>query len=284
MPVKTYKPTTPGRRQMSVATFEEITKDYPEKSLLVRIKRNAGRNNTGRITCRHRGGGARKLYRMVDFKQIDRINIEGTVKAVEYDPNRTAYIILVQYKDGVKRYHLAPDGIKVGTKIMTNPKAKVKVGNRMKIRNIPVGYAIHNVEMIKGNGGQMGRSAGAIIRLVSLESDKAQIQMPSGEVRLVEKDCYASIGTVSNLDHNNISYGKAGRNRHRGRRPTVRGSVMNPVDHPHGGGEGKSPIGLKHPKTPWGLPALGHKTRRRHYTDRMIVSDRRRKSNTLTNQ
>lgn len=277
MALKKFKPTTPGLRQMTVSSFDEVTKTKPEKSLTIKLKKTDGRNNTGRITVRHRGGGVKRLYRLVDFKRSDKLNIEGRIVSVEYDPNRTAYIMLVQYKDGEKRYHIAPSEIKVGDKIMTAEKVKVKAGNRMLINNIPVGFNIYNVEMHRGKGGQLGRSAGTAIKLVSLEGDLAQIQMPSGEIRLVPKDCYASIGTVSNIEHSNISIGKAGRMRKMGRRPQVRGKVMNPVDHPHGGGEGASPIGLKHPKTPWGKPALGFKTRRRHYTDKMIVKDRRRK-------
>jgi len=277
MALKKFKPTTPGRRQMSVASFDEVTRTKPEKSLTCKIKKTSGRNNSGRITVRHRGGGEKRLYRMIDFKRIDKKNIEGKVTSVEYDPNRTAYIMLVTYKDGEKRYHIAPEGIKVGDSIMTAEKVKIKSGNRMLISNIPVGYEIYNVEMKKGKGGQLGRSAGTAIKLVSLEGDHAQIQMPSGEIRLVEKEGYATIGQVSNIDHNNIVIGKAGRKRHMGRRPQVRGKAMNPCDHPHGGGEGGSPIGMKHPKTPWGMPALGLKTRRRKYTDKMIVKDRRRK-------
>ncbi len=277
MALKKFKPITPGRRQMSVASFEEVTKTKPEKTLTRKISKTSGRNNSGRITVRHRGGGAKRLYRVIDFKRTDKINIEAKVKAVEYDPNRTAYIILANYKDGEKRYHIAPEGIKVGDKIITKEKAKVKKGNRMMLKSIPVGYNIYNVELHEGKGGQFARSAGSSLKLVSLEGDHAQIQMPSGEVRLVSKKCYATIGTVSNAEHSNIKIGKAGRKRHLGRRPQVRGKAMNPVDHPHGGGEGGSPIGLKHPKTPWGLPALGFKTRKRHYTDKMIVKDRRRK-------
>lgn len=277
MALKKFKPTTPGRRQMSVSSFEEITSVKPEKSLLVTLNKNSGRNNSGRITVRHRGGGAKRKYRLIDFKRFDKAGIEGKVKTIEYDPYRTAYIMLVQYRDSEKRYHIAPNGIQVGDLLMTGEKAKVKLGNRMKIKNIPVGYEIYNVEMHEGKGGQLARSAGSSLRLVSLEGDLAQIAMPSGEIRLVSKDCYASIGTVSNTDHNNIKIGKAGRMRHKGRRPQVRGKAMNPVDHPHGGGEGGASIGMKHPKTPWGLPALGFKTRRRHYTDKMIVKDRRRK-------
>lgn len=277
MELKKFKPTTPGIRQMSIASFEEITKSKPEKSLTKTLKKNSGRNSTGRITVRHRGGGTRRRYRNIDFKRTDKLNIEGKVKAIEYDPNRTAYIMLVNYKDGEKRYHLAPTEIKVGDKIVTREKAKVKAGNRMKLKNIPVGFSIYNVELYEGRGGQLARSAGSSLKLVSVEGDYAQIQMPSGEIRLVSKDCYATVGIVSNIDHFNISIGKAGRTRHFGRRPQVRGKAMNPVDHPHGGGEGGCPIGLKHPKTPWGMPALGFKTRRRRYTDKMIIKDRRRK-------
>jgi len=277
MAIKKFKPTTPARRQMSVASFDEVTKKKPEKSLTVSLNKKSGRNNSGRITVRHRGGGNKKVYRIIDFKRTDKKGIEGRVVAVEYDPNRTAYIILVQYKDGEKRYHIAPSSIKVGVKIITNDKAKIQPGNRMLIKNIPVGYSIYNVEMHEGKGGQLARSAGSAIKLVSLEGKLAQIQMPSGEVRLVSKKCFATVGTVSNIEHSNIKIGKAGRKRHMGRRPQVRGKAMNPVDHPHGGGEGGASIGLKNPKTPWGLPALGLKTRRRKYTDKMIIKDRRRK-------
>ncbi len=277
MALKKFKPTTPGRRQMSVASFDEVTTTTPEKSLLKKQKKHSGRNNTGRITVRHRGGGNKQKYRVIDFNRKDKANIEAKVATVEYDPIRTAYIMLVNYRDGEKRYHLAPHGINVGDKIQTAEKTKVKPGNRMLIKNIPVGYEIYNVELHVGKGGQMARSAGSSVRLVSLEGDLAQIAMPSGEIRLVSKECYASIGQVSNIEHNNIKIGKAGRKRHLGRRPQVRGKAMNPVDHPHGGGEGGASIGMKHPKTPWGLPALGFKTRKRHYTDKMIVKDRRRK-------
>jgi len=277
MALKKFKPTTSGRRQMSVASFDEITKTTPEKNLTVSLKKHSGRNNQGRVTVRHRGGGVKRMYRIIDFKRTDKLNIEGKVTSVEYDPNRTAYIMLVQYKDGEKRYHLAPSEIKVDDVLMTGEKAKIQVGNRMQIHNIPVGYNIYEVELNKGKGGQMGRSAGSSVKLVSLEGKHAQIQMPSGEIRLVAKDNYATIGIVSNIEHNNIKIGKAGRMRLMGRRPQVRGKAMNPVDHPHGGGEGGASIGMKHPKTPWGLPALGFKTRRRKYTDKMIVKDRRRK-------
>ena len=277
MVLKKFKPTTPGRRQMTVASFDEITTKTPEKSLLAPKTRCSGRNNTGRITVRHRGGGAKRRYRIMDFNRADKLNIEATVKTVEYDPNRTGYIMLVAYRDGEKRYHLAPAEIKVGDKIICQHKTKVKTGNRMQIINIPVGFNIYNVELNKGKGGQMARSAGSSVKLVSLEGEYAQIQMPSGEIRLVAKTNYATIGSVSNAEHSNIKIGKAGRMRHMGRRPQVRGKAMNPVDHPHGGGEGASPIGLKHPKTPWGLPALGFKTRRRKQTDKYIIKDRRRK-------
>jgi len=277
MALKKFKPITPGQRQMSVSSFDEITKSKPEKSLTKKKKRISGRNNSGRITVRHRGGGAKKKYRIIDFNRTDKLNIEGKVTAIEYDPCRTAYIMLVQYRDGEKRYHVAPHGIKTGDKIIISQKAKIKRGNRMLINNIPIGYNIYNVELNKGKGGQMGRSAGTAIKLVSLEGKHAQIQMPSGEIRLVSKQCYATIGIVSNIEQNNIKVGKAGRKRLMGKRPQVRGKAMNPVDHPHGGGEGGSPIGLKNPKTPWGLPALGFKTRKRHYTDKMIIKDRRKK-------
>jgi large subunit ribosomal protein L2 len=277
MALKKYKPTTPGRREMSTASFKEVTRTKPEKKLTTKHKKRSGRNNAGRITVRRRGGGEKRKYRLIDFKRKDKLNIEGKVTAIEYDPNRTAYIMLIQYKDGEKRYHIAPSKMKVGDKIITSQKAKIKKGNRMLIKNIPLGYNIYNVELHEGKGGQLGRSAGTAIKLASLEGEHAQIQMPSGEVRLVSKECFATIGTVSNIEHNNIKIGKAGRKRHMGYRPKVRGKAMNPVDHPHGGGEGGSPIGLKHPKTPWGLPALGFKTRKRHYTDKMIIKDRRRK-------
>ncbi|MCK9186163.1 50S ribosomal protein L2 [Candidatus Gracilibacteria bacterium] len=277
MTLKKYKPTTPGRRQMTMSSFEEITKSTPEKGLTVTLKKNSGRNNLGRITVRHRGGGTRARYRLVDFNRTDKLDIEGTVSTIEYDPNRTARIMLVQYVDGEKRYHLAPDAMKVGEKVICKEKAKIKDGNRMMIKNIPVGYNMYEVELREGIGGQLGRSAGAIIKLVSLEGTHAQLQMPSGEIRLTGKTCYATLGTVGNIEHNNIVIGKAGRMRHMGWRPTVRGKAMNPCDHPHGGGEGGSSIGLKYPKTPWGMPALGFKTRRRKFTNKMIVKDRRRK-------
>jgi len=277
MALKKFKPVTPGRRQMTMASFEEITTNQPEKSLIKILKRHSGRNNSGQITVRHRGGGVKKFYRVIDFKGgTDKMNMEAVVKTIEYDPYRTCYIMLVVYKDGEKRYQIAPLDIKVGDVIVAKERAKIKTGNRMMLKYIPVGFSMYNVELNPGKGGQMGRTAGASIKLVSLEGEHAQIQMQSGEVRLVGKDCYASVGQVGNIDHNNIVYGKAGRRRHMGWKPTVLGSSMIPKDHPHGGGKGHTSIGLIHPKTPWGMPALGYKTRTRKYTDRMIVKDRRR--------
>jgi large subunit ribosomal protein L2 len=275
MPVKRYKPTTNGRRFASVLTYEEVTKTSPEKQLTVRLKNRAGRNNQGCITIRHRGGGYKTLYRLVDFKQTDKLNIEATVQAIEYDPSRNAFIALVFFSDGEKRYILAPEGLKVGTKIRTALKTKVRVGNRMMLMNIPIGFDIYNIEVYKGKGGQLVRGAGTSAKLVGIDGDYAQVQLPSGENRLIQKECYASIGKVSNEDIKNVRLGKAGRNRLRGIRPRVLGKSMNPVDHPHGGGEGHSPIGLKHPKTPWGAPALGHKTRTNKRTSRFILKRRK---------
>ena len=278
MGVKSLKPTTPGRRNMSVYTFEELTKSKPDKKLTKRLNKRSGRNNQGRITIRHRGGGHKKMYRLVDFNRVAKRNIEGKVVAVEYDPYRTAYIILVHYTDGDKRYHLAPQDIKVDDKILLADKTKIKPGNRMLIQNIPVGFSVYNIELSKGKGGQMIRSAGSSAKIISQEDKKhTQIQLPSGEIRLVNKSGYASIGEVSNVEHSNIKIGKAGRVRNMGRRPQVRGKAMNPCDHPHGGGEGNQPIGLKHPKTPWGMPALGFKTRKRKYSDKHILKSRHRK-------
>lgn len=278
MPRK-IKGTTPGQRQMSVATFQEVTTSKPLRSLLKSMHRRSGRNNSGQITVRHRGGGSKVHYRMVDFKQIDNLGIEGTVKTVEYDPNRNAYIMLVNYRNGDKRYHLAPAHIKVGNKILTAPRAKVRVGNRLHIENIPTGFDLYNIELEPGRGGQIVRTAGASAKLISLEGKMAQIQLPSGEVRFIPKKVYASVGVVSNADFSNISWGKAGRTRWRGIRPTVRGSVMNPCDHPHGGGEGKCPIGRDKPRTPWGLPALGVKTRKRKArTNIFRIRDRKGKN------
>lgn len=274
--LKTYKPTTPGRRTMTSPSFEEITKSKPEKQLTRRLKKHSGRNNRGKITVRHRGGGHKRVARNVDLKHIDKLNIEGTVSAIEYDPLRTGYIMLVVYKDGEKRYHISPEGIKVGDTIVTKVKTKVKLGTRMTLKHIPTGYQVYNIELNPNQGGKIARVAGAFATIASLEGDMAQLKLSSGEVRLVSKDCYASIGIVGNVEHSNMKIGKAGRNRWRGKRPQVLGKSMNPCDHPHGGGEGHQPIGLKHPKTPWGMPALGFKTRRRHTTDKYIIKDRRR--------
>lgn len=275
MPIKKYNPTSAGLRHAAISSFSEITKTTPEKRLIVRIRKHSGRNNQGHITVRHRGGGAKKMYRLVDFRQLDKLNVEGRVTAIEYDPIRTARLMLVFYRDGDKRYHLAPEEIKVGDKIETKIKAKVRTGNRMTLKHIPVGYPIHNIELIPSQGGRLVRSAGGTATLVSLESALAQVQMPSGEVRLVPKECYASIGTLGNIDHSNEKMGKAGRRRWMGWRPSVRGKAQNAVDHPHGGGKGVNPIGLVHPKTPWGVCAIGFKTRKRQYTDKYIIKDRR---------
>lgn len=271
MGFRKYKATTPSRRFMSSNTFEEITKSSPEKRLTKSFKRNAGRNNQGKITVRHQGGGHKQLYRLVDFSQREKINIPGKVTAIEYDPNRTSYIMLVNYNDGDKRYHIAPDQIKVGTQIMATDKAEIKVGNRMCLKYIPVGFEIHNIEMKKGRGGQIVRSAGSKAHVVAIEGAYAQIQMPSGEIRNIDKNCYATIGAVSNPDNFHIKLGKAGRKRWMGWRPEVRGKAMNPIDHPHGGGEGNQPTGMPGPKTPWGMPALGFKTRKRKYSDQFII-------------
>lgn len=275
MPVKIYNPTTPGRRGMSVVDYSGLTKKKPEKSLIRKKKSKAGRNSSGRITIRHRGGGVKRHYRIIDFKRVDKSGIPAKVIALEYDPNRTAFIALLQYADGEKRYIIAPDKLEVGMEIITAEAAKPKVGNRMQLKNIPVGYQIHDLELKIGKGGQLVRSAGASAKLTSLDSDMAQVELPSGEVRFIHKECYATIGVVSNSDHMNVQIGKAGRKRKMGRRPQVLGKSMNAVDHPHGGGEGHSPIGLKHPKTPWGAPALGYKTRRRKkISSRFIIRSR----------
>ena len=277
MPVKRYKPTTPGRRLSSVQDFSDITKTEPEKSLVVIKKRTGGRNNQGKITVRHRGGGAKRYIRIIDFKQ-DKFDMPATVEAIEYDPNRGARIALVKYEDGEKRYVIAPQDIKVGTKIISSlEKVEIKVGNRTKLENIPPGVEIFNVELTPGKGGQLSRGAGTMIQLMAIEGKYAQLKLPSGEIRLVPKECMATIGQVSNPDYRLIRWGKAGRMRHRGIRPTVRGKAMNPVDHPHGGGEGNQPIGLKHPKTPWGKPALGVKTRKKKQSDKLIVQRRKKK-------
>ena len=277
MPVKKYKPVTPGTRGMTGYTFEEITKSKPERSLLIPLRKSGGRNAYGRVTVRHRGGGHRRFIRIVDFKR-DKRDIPAKVAAIEYDPNRTARLALLHYADGEKRYIVAPLDLKVGDAIMSGPGAEIRSGNALPISNIPVGTLIHNIEIKEGRGGQMVRSAGGAAQLLAKEGDFAQVRMPSGEVRLIHQVCYATIGQVGNLDHGNIKLGKAGRNRHKGIRPTVRGSAMSPRDHPHGGGEGRQPIGLAGPKSPWGKPTLGYKTRRNKKTDQYIVR-RRSKTN-----
>jgi len=271
--LKIYRPTSPGRRGMSGSTFDEITKDKPVKSLLVSLKRQAGRNNRGKITVRHRGGGAKRRLRVIDFKR-DKIDIPGRVASIEYDPNRSARIALIYYADGEKRYILAPVGLNVGDTVMSGDKAEIKPGNTMPLKSMPTGTEIHNIELQKGKGGQMVRSAGASAQLMVKEGDYALLRLPSGEIRRVRSECTATIGQIGNVEHQNISLGKAGRKRHMGWRPTVRGSAMTPRDHPHGGGEGRSPVGLPGPKTPWGKPALGYKTRKPKASDRMIVKRR----------
>ena len=274
MGIRKYNPTTPGLRGMTVSTFEEITKDAPEKSLTVALKKNAGRNSRGKITVRHRGGGAKAKYRIIDFKR-NKDGIAGNVTAIEYDPNRSANIALITYADGEKRYIIAPDGLKVGDVIYSGPDADIQIGNALPLANIPVGTIIHCVEMKPGKGAQLARSAGNGAQLMAKEEKYAQVRLPSGEVRKVLLVCRATIGEVGNVDHSNISIGKAGRKRHMGWRPKVRGSVMNPNDHPHGGGEGKAPVGRKSPVTPWGKPALGYKTRKKHKdSDKYIVKRR----------
>ncbi|MFR7871228.1 MAG: 50S ribosomal protein L2 [Fenollaria timonensis] len=274
MAIKTYKPTTPSRRMMASPAFELITRDKPEKSLVESIKKNSGRNNTGRITSRHRGGGAKKIYRIIDFKR-NKIGVVGTVAHIEYDPNRTANIALIQYEDGDKRYILHPVGLKVGDKIEAGEHVDIKVGNALKLRDIPVGTLIHNIEMKPEKGGQLARSAGSYAQLMGKEGNYAQLRLPSGEMRVVLLDCMATIGQVGNLDHELVNMGKAGKKRLTGRRPHVRGSAMNPVDHPHGGGEGRAPIGRPSPMTPWGKPALGLKTRKKKkHSDKYIIRRR----------
>ena len=273
MPLKKFKPTSPGRRGMSGYTFEEITKDRPEKSLLMPLKKKAGRNNRGKITVRHRGGGAKRRLRIIDFKR-DKSGVPGRVAAIEYDPNRSARIALIFYADGEKRYILAPVGLNVGDTVMSGEKAEIKPGNAMPLVNMPTGTQIHNIELQKGRGGKIVRSAGASAQLMVKEGEYALIRLPSGEIRRVRSECVATIGQIGNVEHQNISLGKAGRKRHMGWRPTVRGSAMSPRDHPHGGGEGRSPVGMPGPKTPWGKPALGYKTRKPKASDRMIVKRR----------
>ena len=274
MATKKYNPTSPARRHMSVPSFDEVTKSVPEKSLLTVLKKNAGRNSYGRITVRHQGGGNKKKYRLVDFRRT-RDDMPAKVLGIEYDPNRTAYIALIQYEDGVKSYILAPAGLTDGDTVYTGNASDIKPGNTMDISAIPVGTFIHNIEIYPGKGGQLVRSAGAAAQLMAKENGMAQVRLPSGEVRLVRLDCKATIGTVSNIEHDTVKIGKAGKKRHMGIRPTVRGSVMNPCDHPHGGGEGKSPVGRPSPVTPWGKPALGYKTRnKKARTNKFIVKSR----------
>ncbi|NLU43219.1 MAG: 50S ribosomal protein L2 [Firmicutes bacterium] len=274
MPVKKFKPLTPGRRAMTVSDFSDVTTTEPEKSLLVPLKKTGGRNSYGRVTARHRGGGHKRMYRIIDFKR-DKDGVPAKVATIEYDPNRSARIALLHYADGEKRYILVPEGLKIGDTVVSGPDADIKPGNTLPLANIPVGTIIHNVELSPGKGAQMVRSAGAGAQLMAKEGDMAHIRLPSGEVRLVRLECRASIGQVGNVEHENITVGKAGRSRWLGRRPHTRGLAMNPVDHPHGGGEGRSPVGRKSPVTPWGYPTLGYKTRKAKPSDKLIV--RRRK-------
>lgn len=276
MGIKRFKPYTPSRRHMTVSTFEEITKSTPEKSLVVHLKKNSGRNNQGKLTVRHKGGGAKIKYRLVDFKR-NKDGIPATVKAIEYDPNRTANIALICYADGTKSYILAPVGLTVGDTVMSGEQAEVKVGNAIPMKLIPVGANIHNIEMKPGKGGQLVRAAGNVAQLMAKEGKYATVKLPSGEMRLLPIECKATIGQVGNLDHELVHIGKAGRKRHMGIRPTVRGSVMNPNDHPHGGGEGRAPIGRPGPMTPWGKPALGYKTRKKHKASNKYIIHRRDK-------
>ena len=274
MAIKRFKPTTPSRRNMAVTDYSVLSKVAPERSLLEPIAKTAGRNNTGRITVRHHGGGNRTKYRVIDFKR-NKLDVPATVMTLEYDPNRTAFIALIQYEDGEKSYIIAPDGLKVGYIVMNGPNADIKPGNALPLSAIPVGTVIHNIELYPGKGGQLVRSAGNFAQLIAKEGKYGLVRLPSGELRNVPLNCYATIGQVSNVDHDNVKIGKAGKKRHMGWRPTVRGSVMNPVDHPHGGGEGKSPVGRPGPVTPWGKPALGYKTRNKHKaSDKFIVRRR----------
>ena len=274
MGLKVYRPTSPGRRGMVGADFSEITKKKPEKSLLLPLKRKAGRNNQGKVTVRHRGGGAKRRLRIIDFKR-DKLGISGKVASIEYDPNRSANIALINYIDGEKRYILAPIGIKVGDVISSGDDAEIKPGNTLPLKLMPLGSAVHNIEMHLGKGGQIVRSAGASAQIMAKEAGYVLVRLPSGELRRFDERCKATVGQVGNIDHSNISLGKAGSNRHRGLRPSVRGSAMTPRDHPHGGGEGRSPIGMPGPKTPWGKPALGFKTRRNKRGSKLIVKRRK---------
>jgi large subunit ribosomal protein L2 len=273
MPIRSFNPTSPGTRLKRNSTFEELTKGKkPEKKLTVTLKSKAGRNNDGHITVRHRGGGHKRKYRIIDFKR-NKPGVAAKVIALEYDPNRSARIALLQYSDGEKRYILAPNGLKVGDKVMSGPTAEPRVGNALPLRNIPLGTQIHNIEMYAGQGGQIARSAGTVVQLMAKEGDYATLRMPSGETRLIRIECAATIGQVGNLEHENERWAKAGKTRWKGIRPTVRGSVMNPCDHPHGGGEGRAPAGMN-PKTPWGKPAMGYRTRNNKRTDRFIIRRR----------
>jgi len=273
MAIKNYKPTSPARRNMSVTDYSALSKVEPEKSLLAPLNKKSGRNSYGRITVRHRGGGNRNKYRIIDFKRRN-FDVEGIVKTIEYDPNRSAHIALVEYADGTKSYIIAPVGLKIGYKVVSGPSADIKPGNALPLTNIPVGTFVHNVELYPGKGAQLARSAGNMAQLMAKENGLALLRLPSGELRNVPENCMASIGQVSNIDHENVKIGKAGRKRNMGWRPTVRGSVMNPNDHPHGGGEGKSPVGRPGPVTPWGKPALGYKTRKNTRSDKLIVRRR----------
>ena len=276
MPIKKFKPTSPGRRQMTVTTFDDITTDKPEKSLVKPLKA-AGRNNQGRMTVRHQGGGHKRQYRIIDFKR-NKDGIPAKVATIEYDPNRSARIALLNYADVEKRYIIAPNGLKVGDVIESGPEADIKVGNALPLANIPVGTIIHNIEMKPGKGGQLARSAGSQVQLMAKDGSYAHVRLPSGEVRLIHINCRATIGQVGNLDHENVTIGKAGRSRWLNKRPSVRGSVMNPVDHPHGGGEGRAPIGRKSPMTPWGKIAIGGKTRKKkNQSDKFIISRSKKK-------
>ncbi|MCX6012686.1 MAG: 50S ribosomal protein L2 [Chloroflexi bacterium] len=274
MPVKLYRPTSPGRRHMTTLKFDDITKKKPERSLITTLKKNGGRNNTGRITVRHQGGGAKQMLRIIDFKR-SKINIRGKVSAIEYDPSRTSNIALIEYEDGEKRYIIAPIGLNIGDTIEAGDNVDIKVGNTLPLRAIPVGSIIHNIELTRGKGGQIARGAGSAARLMAKEGRYALINMPSSEIRKVDIECHATMGQVGNVDYSHVSLGKAGRSRYRGIRPTVRGAKMCPRDHPHGGGEGHGPIGLPGPKSPWGKPTRGFKTRRNKRTDKLIVKRRK---------
>jgi large subunit ribosomal protein L2 len=272
MPLKKFKPVTPGLRFKTLPTFEEITKDKPEKSLITSLKKKGGRNNYGRVTCRYRGGGSKRFYRIIDFKR-DKLNIPARVVSIEYDPNRSSRIALLQYVDGEKRYILAPLELKVGDTVVAGEEVEIKAGNAMPLAKIPLGTSVHNIELRRGKGGQIARTAGSMAQLAAKEGDYGHLRLPSGEIRLVRLECYATLGQLSNIDHENISYGKAGKTRWLGKKPRVRGVAMNPVDHPMGGGEGKS-SGGRHPTTPWGKPTKGLKTRKRRLSDRLIVKRR----------